>query len=987
LLKEATFSPKVNARADEVKTDKPVFERLATNKHYVHEVLSQLKTEMELAPCTFKPAINRRPGDEEISRASVETVHLRLLAEADRRREEQKRREAERLAEESKELTFKPELSSNYPVRSRENTQQPIHERLIAESERMKVEQKKREEEATLEREKGLTFAPSIPSKSRLIAKKHSSTDVTTGAVTPGYQKLTSSASFSMSKSKSNSQIPQRSSSRSSSRAMSVASNSDLASVSSLSSRDLQHGDDISVDFGDIYEKDSKLASQRDVDSAPNQNPNAPSPGTMSKSASIAMSRSPSISLTAASVLSRRPSQVLQNKQSSQRQSQANSQSASSSASPSNKMMDKSEQDADADAMHVDYDEIYQDTTAHSKASPTKSADSDEEYAGEIIALDGSQGVNESFLISSDSKPAGRYLAPTASSKASQAKTSSALDKSVSPTSSSIKALMANVKSSLRDSANRSTSSANARSPSAAKSGSSSSPRAASNRRPTPTKSVSTPYSASRSSAAASRATAVENSNADLTTLINAEAVTAAAPTTPVPATPATNKSTLAAGTPRSAASNNIIRRNTTTTTAPPGAAKPLVAASPRTTGTAAKTPAKSSISADELFKKAAVNSASKTKTTATSPRSQGLALKKSPAPLPPEQDPKAKVIPRRKSVTSSTEATLTLDPVGAVNEEFTVHGILPGVEIVPVETTIDHFTPDGQAISPRANNGSSSITSQLFPAVTADATTADATAAGVDESLLLDGDGDGEGASASEEIVTRERRPSTPAKIVILESQGDISQQTVDSITRMLQSFNMNNQALASPTSGDGAIGDEEDDGSPTQSDDGGDQNQAPGDSLWDKLSSPPPAPVSTSSSNTDGSSSPRSSSKLVIPSVFLSKGTNSPSSVSPSSANSSPTKATPPPIPDTSIGNANKILASTSANNNVAKPAITQRNTNRGPSPSTSAKGANFPLGPPTEGPPAGKVLRGGSRRKSQLEEAVNSSPVVNIEPLPDL
>jgi hypothetical protein len=60
-----TFKPVINPRAhkgDSAHSDKeggPVFERLATtsSRQYMQEVLSKIKTDLEMKDCTFKPKL------------------------------------------------------------------------------------------------------------------------------------------------------------------------------------------------------------------------------------------------------------------------------------------------------------------------------------------------------------------------------------------------------------------------------------------------------------------------------------------------------------------------------------------------------------------------------------------------------------------------------------------------------------------------------------------------------------------------------------------------------------------------------------------------------------------------------------------------------------------------------------------------------------------------------------------------------------------
>jgi len=60
-----TFSPRISATASKIESPPgkdgapvPVHERLSVNRQYVQEILTQIKTEIEMSNCTFKPEIN-----------------------------------------------------------------------------------------------------------------------------------------------------------------------------------------------------------------------------------------------------------------------------------------------------------------------------------------------------------------------------------------------------------------------------------------------------------------------------------------------------------------------------------------------------------------------------------------------------------------------------------------------------------------------------------------------------------------------------------------------------------------------------------------------------------------------------------------------------------------------------------------------------------------------------------------------------------------
>lgn len=264
-LKDATFNPKINQRAEELAPEKSVFQRLSTNKQYVQEVLSQLKTDMELAECTFKPQIIPRPGEDPnqtSGKGSSEAVHLRLLAEGERLKQDKKKLEEERLSEEMKGLTFKPELVSSYQMTKDRNASGPIHERLNAEGEKLKLEKKKLEDEAKLEESKALTFTPSIPKKSKsiVITKSKDSTDPMASFASPTKTFLNSTAKKSdvftpkppATRAASASKVPQRNTTPQ--RVTSFGKKSSSISKSTESNHDLD------VQFEDIYKKVAKTS-------------------------------------------------------------------------------------------------------------------------------------------------------------------------------------------------------------------------------------------------------------------------------------------------------------------------------------------------------------------------------------------------------------------------------------------------------------------------------------------------------------------------------------------------------------------------------------------------------------------------------------------------------------------------------------------------------------------------------------------------------
>ena len=114
LEKEHTFAPSVpssNRSNADSPTKGAVFERLSASRQYVHEILSQVKTEFELDNCTFRPEINKTA--ESVSQKNSEPAYLRLSAEAQRFREENAKRQAKKQEEELVDCTFSPVIDKN----------------------------------------------------------------------------------------------------------------------------------------------------------------------------------------------------------------------------------------------------------------------------------------------------------------------------------------------------------------------------------------------------------------------------------------------------------------------------------------------------------------------------------------------------------------------------------------------------------------------------------------------------------------------------------------------------------------------------------------------------------------------------------------------------------------------------------------------------------------------------------------------------------
>jgi hypothetical protein len=110
--KEHTFAPTVpsNHRShSDSPTKGAVFERLSASRQYVHEILSQVKTEFELDNCTFRPEINK-VSDDIGEKKHTEPAYVCLSAEANRFREENAKRQAAKQEEEMVACTFSPAI-------------------------------------------------------------------------------------------------------------------------------------------------------------------------------------------------------------------------------------------------------------------------------------------------------------------------------------------------------------------------------------------------------------------------------------------------------------------------------------------------------------------------------------------------------------------------------------------------------------------------------------------------------------------------------------------------------------------------------------------------------------------------------------------------------------------------------------------------------------------------------------------------------------
>eukprot|EP01036_Dinobryon_divergens_P027479 gene27479-36257_t len=117
--KECTFSPKLGFGGKRKEKDGdepavPVFDRLASlnSRAFMDEILSKIKSEIEMKDCTFQPKIPVSHA-QSTSCNKDEPVYIRLNREAEIIRAEKIRREAEKIADELASATFSPCLPSN----------------------------------------------------------------------------------------------------------------------------------------------------------------------------------------------------------------------------------------------------------------------------------------------------------------------------------------------------------------------------------------------------------------------------------------------------------------------------------------------------------------------------------------------------------------------------------------------------------------------------------------------------------------------------------------------------------------------------------------------------------------------------------------------------------------------------------------------------------------------------------------------------------
>eukprot|EP01034_Spumella_vulgaris_P023972 gene23972-30258_t len=119
-----TFKPMINPRsahkgdsAEGNRESGPVFERLATtsSRQYMQEVLSKIKTDLEMKDCTFKPKLLTAESSRSHPKdGGAEPIFVRLAQEGERVKADTQRKQELKISEELSQATFSPQI----PVRS-----------------------------------------------------------------------------------------------------------------------------------------------------------------------------------------------------------------------------------------------------------------------------------------------------------------------------------------------------------------------------------------------------------------------------------------------------------------------------------------------------------------------------------------------------------------------------------------------------------------------------------------------------------------------------------------------------------------------------------------------------------------------------------------------------------------------------------------------------------------------------------------------------
>ena len=158
MKKQTPFKPKINASMSRDGDDEPhvpVFERLASigdNKVLMNEVLSKIKTEIELRGCTFQPQMmtkkKQQPATPQPPEQPVRSIYPPVLPGSSHL------------------------ISSHSPLSFFLSTQ--VHVRLSMEAEAVKAQQAKKATQKLTEdlMNSALSFAPQLPDQSIEIARR-----------------------------------------------------------------------------------------------------------------------------------------------------------------------------------------------------------------------------------------------------------------------------------------------------------------------------------------------------------------------------------------------------------------------------------------------------------------------------------------------------------------------------------------------------------------------------------------------------------------------------------------------------------------------------------------------------------------------------------------------------------------------------------------------------------------------------------------------
>ena len=190
--KDITFKPKIiyppmreESEVASNYTGDSVFDRLSTSRQYMHNMLAQMKSDMELYDCTFQPHTSASEilAKSASSQRFSEPVYERLNKEAEVIKQVIVKNEEKVIEKEMMEATFAPKIPKKSEVlankkhsiersKSSKSVSPEIHQRLNAEAAAIRTDLMKREELKIKEELKEATFAPHIPISSEKIALK-----------------------------------------------------------------------------------------------------------------------------------------------------------------------------------------------------------------------------------------------------------------------------------------------------------------------------------------------------------------------------------------------------------------------------------------------------------------------------------------------------------------------------------------------------------------------------------------------------------------------------------------------------------------------------------------------------------------------------------------------------------------------------------------------------------------------------------------------